>query len=62
MTSCDALLQQTLGDGLNQVNALVANQTGDHGHDRAAVLMQAELVLQGLFADSLALLRSVSAS
>ena len=37
----------------------MANQTGDHGHDRAAVLMQAELVLQGLFADSLALLEGL---
>ena len=55
----DALLQQTLGDGLNQVNALVANQTGDHGHDRAAVLMQAELVLQGSFAGGLAILEGV---
>ena len=55
----DALLQQAFGDSLDEVNAFVADQTGDHGHDGAAVLMQAELVLQGSFAGGLAILEGV---
>ena len=37
----------------------MTNQTGNHGHDRAAILVQAELILQSCFADGLALLKRV---
>ncbi len=53
MTSSMPLLQQAFEIVLDEVNAFVADQTGDHGHDGAAVLMQAELVLQGSFAGAL---------
>ena len=56
----NALLQQAFGNAAHQVNALVTDQTGDHGHDRAAILVQAELILQSCFADGLALLHRVS--
>ena len=53
----DAAVHQTVGDALHQVEALHANHAADHGEDGAAVLVQAELVLQCFLALCLALFK-----
>ena len=55
----DALGQNIFGHGADQVHALVGYQTGDHGHDGAAVLLQAKDLLQFLFTGRFALLHRV---
>ena len=53
----DAAVHQTIGDALHQIKALHANHAADHGKDGAAVLVQAELILQGFLALCLALFK-----
>src|SRR5699024_2277585 len=43
----DAQVHQAVGDALDQVEALHGHHAADYGKDGAAVLVQAELVLQG---------------
>ena len=53
----DAAVHQTVGNALHQVEALHADHAADHGEDGAAVLVQAELVLQCFLALCLALFK-----
>ena len=57
----DAAVHQTVGDTLHEVEALHAHHAADHGKDGAAVLIEAELLLQGLLAGRLALFKVVDA-
>ena len=57
----DAAVHQTIGNALHQVKALHADHAAHHAKDGAAVLVQAELVLQGLLALCLALFKVVDA-
>ena len=53
----DAAVHQTIGDALHQIKALHADHAADHGKDGAAILVQAELILQGFLALCLALFK-----
>ena len=55
----NALLNQAFRNAANKVNALMADQAGNHSHDRASVLVQTELILKGCLAGCFALLERV---
>ena len=57
----DATVHQTIRHALDEVEAFHAHHAADHGKDGAAVLMEAELLLQGFLAGCLALFKVVDA-